>query len=240
MERELPLFEPSIILCIAAHPDDLEFGTSGSVAKWVAEGAVVHYLVCTDGSKGSDDPNLTSGELIKLRHVEQQAAADILGVTSVTFLDHEDGLTEANTALKRDITAVIRRLKPDTVVMQDPLFMYSAEFGMINHNDHRKVAESAMDAVYPLARDHLSFPELMGQGLEPHKVKEILMMSFEKATFYVDISTTFETKMKALAAHESQVDIETVRPWLEPTSKSLGKLAGYDRAEGFIRLSMRL
>ena len=239
MERDLPAFEPKIVLCAAAHPDDLEFGASGSVAKWIRDGAVVHYLICTDGSKGSDDPHLSSSDLITLRQTEQQAAAKILGVSSVTFLNHEDGVVEANAALKRDIAAVIRRLKPDAMVIDDPTFLYDVEFGIINHNDHRKVAEAALDAIYPLARDHLSFPELFAQGLEPHKVQEVLMMNFRKPTFFVDISTTFEIKLAALKAHDSQVDLEDVRPWLDAATRNIGKLAGFERAEGFVRLSMR-
>lgn len=240
MEREIPPFDPKIVLCIAAHPDDLEFGVSGSVAKWTRGGAEVHYLICTDGSKGSDDPHLSSSDLIAMRRNEQRAAAKILGVKSVTFLDHEDGVVEANAALKRDIARVIRQTKPDTAVIQDPTFMYSAEFGMINHNDHRKVGEAAMDAIYPLARDHLSFPELVAEGLEPHKVKEVLITSFGDANFFIDITETFETKLKALAAHESQVDVPAVRGWLEQRSRLTGKRGGFDLAEGFVRLSMRL
>jgi LmbE family N-acetylglucosaminyl deacetylase len=240
MERDIPDLQPKIVLAIGAHPDDLEFGTSGSAAAWVKAGAEVHYLICTDGSKGSDDPNLTSPQLIKLRRDEQRAAAKILGVSSVTFLDHEDGLTEANAALKRDIVRVIRKIKPDTVVAQDPLMVYSAEFGVINHNDHRNVGLAAMDAVYPLARDHLSFPELAAAGLAPHKVTDLLFMgSFDdRANFYVDISGTYDTKLEALAAHASQVDVEGVRPFLDAMSARMGKKAGYGMAEGFIRLHM--
>ena len=240
MDRELPAFEPKIVLCVAAHPDDLEFGVSGSVAKWVSDGAQVHYLVCTDGSKGSDDPHISSSDLIKLRRDEQIAAADILGVKSVTFFDYEDGVTEASPELKRDIVRVIRKIKPDTVVMNDPTLMYNAQFGIINHNDHRKVAEAAMDAVYPLARDHLSFPELMAEGLEPHKVKEILITKFGEGDFFVDIDATFEIKMKALAAHASQVNVEQARGWLEEGAKTSGARAGLRRAEVYTRLSMRL
>jgi LmbE family N-acetylglucosaminyl deacetylase len=240
MERILPPFSPKIILCIAAHPDDLEFGASGSVAKWIKDGAIVHYLICTDGSKGTDDLSLTSGDLITLRKVEQEAAAKILGVRTVTYLTHPDGLTEASIALKRDITAVIRRLKPDTAVIQDPMFMYDTELGIINHNDHRKVGEAAMDAIYPLARDRLSFPELSGQGLDPHKVGEVLIMAIQNPNYYVDISTTFDIKIEALTAHKSQVNIANVKSWLEPMTIQLGEAAGYPLAEGFIRISMRL
>jgi LmbE family N-acetylglucosaminyl deacetylase len=240
MEREIPDLEPKIVLAIGAHPDDLEFGTSGSVAAWVKAGAEVHYLICTDGSKGSDDMTLSSAELIKLRRDEQRDAAKILGISSVTFLDHEDGLTVANADLKRDISRVIRQLKPDTVVAQDPLMVYNAGFGVINHNDHREVGLAAMDAVYPLARDHLSFPELLAEGLEPHKVKDLLFMgSFDdRADFYVDISETYETKLKALAAHASQVDLDRVGGFLDAMAKRLGEKGGFERAESFIRLNL--
>ena len=240
MERNIPELKPRVVLAVGAHPDDLEFGTSGSVAAWASAGAEVHYLICTDGSKGSDDVNLSSAELIKLRRDEQRAAAKILGVKSVTFLDHEDGVTEANAELKRDIVRVIRQKRPDTVVAQDPLMVYNADFGIINHNDHRNVGLAAMDAVYPLARDHLSFPELMAEGLEPHKVSDLLFMGNfdERSNYYVDISDTYETKLKALEAHASQVDMERVNGWLDAMSKRLGEAGGYERAESFIRLNM--
>lgn len=240
MERDIPKLSPKVVLAIGAHPDDLEFGTSGSVAAWVKAGAEVHYLICTDGSKGSDDTSLSSADLIKLRRDEQRAAAKILGVSSVTFLDHEDGVTEASAELKRDIARVIRQKKPDTVVAQDPLMVYNATFGVINHNDHRNVGLAAMDAVYPLARDHLSFPELIAEGLEPHKVSDLLFMgSFDdRSNYYVDITDTYETKLKALAAHASQVDVDQVRGWLDAVSEQQGKLGGFKRAESFIRLNM--
>lgn len=239
MDRDIPELAPKIVLAIAAHPDDLEFGVSGSVAKWVQDGAEVHYLICTDGSKGSDDLKLTGSELTKLRREEQRTAAKILGVKSVTFFDYEDGLTEASPALKRDIVRQIRIVKPDVVVGQDPAMLYIADYGVINHNDHRNVGLATMDAVYPLARDHLSFPDFMAEGLEPYKVKDLLLMgSFENQNCYVDITGTYETKLKALAAHASQVDVEAVRGWLDTMSERLGELGGFKRAEGFIRLHL--
>lgn len=238
MDRDLPPFEPKIVLAIAAHPDDLEFGASGSVAKWVREGAEVHYLICTDGSKGSDNPHLSSADLIELRRMEQRAAGEILGLTSVTFLDYEDGVTQATPELKRDIAREIRRIKPDTVVTTDPAELYDSSIGYVNHSDHRNVGLAAMDAVYPLACDHLSFPELLSEGFQPHKVRELLFTSFRNASFIVDISTTYQIKLKALAAHESQVNIEAAKVWLEPTTKSTGEAGGYSMGEGFIRLSL--
>lgn len=238
MHRDIPELKPKIVLAIGAHPDDLEFGVAGSAAAWVKAGAQVHYLICTDGSKGSDDPNLTSSQLTDLRRQEQRDAGKILGLASVNFLDHEDGLAVANAELKRDIVRIIRQIKPDTVVAQDPAMLYHPSWGMINHTDHRAVGLAAMDAVYPLARDHLSFPELLAEGLEAHKVTDLLLMGFENQNYYVDTTDTFETKLKALAAHRSQVDIEQVRPWLDSSSRDAGKQGGFERAEGYIRLHM--
>jgi LmbE family N-acetylglucosaminyl deacetylase len=238
MDREFPPFKAKVVLCAAAHPDDLEYGVAGSVAKWISEGAEVHYLICTDGSKGSDDPHLSSADLIELRRNEQQAAADILGVKTVTFLDYEDGLAEASPELKRDIAREIRRLKPNVFVTTDPAELYDASIGYVNHNDHRMVGLAAMDAVYPLARDHLSFPELLAEGFQPHKVAELLFISYMNPTFYVDITTTYATKVEALKAHKSQVNIEESGRWLEPMTARMGKAGGFELGEGFIRLSM--
>lgn len=238
MDRDIPELKPKVVLAVAAHPDDLEFGVSGSVAKWVGGGAEVHYLICTDGSKGSEDRQLTGAELTEIRRQEQRAAAKILGVKSVTFFDYEDGLVEASPALKRDIVRQIRIIKPDTVMAQDPAVLYIAEYGVINHNDHRNVGLATMDAVYPLARDHLSFPELLVEGHEPHKVKDLLLGGFENQNYYVDITDTYETKLKALAAHASQIDVEAVRGWLDAVTERLGAQGGFKRAEGFIRLHM--
>lgn len=241
MDRDIPELKPKIVLAIGAHPDDLEFGASGSVGKWISDGAEVHYLICTDASKGSDDLEITTAHLIELRRDEQRAACKILGVKTVTFLDNEDGITSASNELKRDIAREIRRVKPDTVVAQDPKQLYDASFGYINHNDHRNVGLAAMDAVYPLARDHLSFPELMAEGFEPHKVADLLFMGgIGDHNFIVDISQTYEIKLKALGAHASQIDISEPPVWMDMISRSLGAEGGFERGEGFIRLNMFL
>ena len=177
--------------------------------------------------------------MIQLRRDEQDAAAKLLGVSSVTYFDFEDGVVECTPELKREIAREIRRLKPDTVVMNDPAFLYEEDFGIINHTDHRKVAEAAMDAVYPLARDHLSFPELMAEGFAPHKVKEVLITKFgQGGNFFVDIDEVFETKMAALAEHASQVDVKMARGWVETGARRHGREAGLERAESYTRISL--
>ena len=240
METQTPKHEPKIVLAIGAHPDDLEFGVSGSVAAWTAQGVQVHYLICTDASKGTEDRTITRDALVELRRDEQRAAAKILGVSTVTFFNYEDGTLESTPDLKRDIVREIRRLKPDTVVAMDPLSVYDATRGYINHSDHRNAGLAAMDAVYPLARDYLSYPELLADGFEPHKVVDLLFLDMgqRKSNHFVDISTTFEIKLEALAAHESQIDVEEVRGMLDAMSRQAGSTAGIERAESFIRLRL--
>ncbi len=237
-----PTFEPlhpKRVLCIAAHPDDLEFGMSGSVAKWAAAGAEVHYVVITDGGKGSEDKTLTPAQLTATRKQEQQAAADILGVKSVQFLDYEDGALEVTRQLKRDLARLIRQTRPEVVMTMDPTMVYVASFGFINHPDHRAAGQATLDAVFPLSRDHLSFPELLAEGHEPHKTRTVLLVNFEHSNYYEDISTSIETKMEALAAHASQMaDIAATQTMMRGVAAQMGQAGGMMLAEGFVRIDI--
>lgn len=227
------------MLGVAAHPDDLDVIAGGSVAVWAAAGVEVHYLVCSDGSKGSDDPKASRAELTQTRRGEQEAAAKVLGVQQVHFLDYEDGTMECTSELKRDICRLIRQLKPDVVVTMDPTFVYSAEHNIINHTDHRAVGQATLDAVYPLARDHLSFPELATEGLEPHKVKSLLLSNFEKADYYQDVSAVFDKKLAALKAHSSQFgDANKISGFVRAQAEAYGKDCGCALAEGFVRIDV--
>lgn len=233
---------PNIVLGVAAHPDDLEWGMAGSAAKWAKEGADVYYLVCSDGSKGSPDRNISSSELIATRRSEQLAAAKVLGLKDVIFLDHEDGLVEANAALKRDIARVIRKLKPDVMVAMDPGMIYSAEFGYINHPDHRAVGEAALAAVFPLARDFLSFPELLAEGLEPHNTPTVLLINFDQrddSYCYIDISDAMEQKLAAFRTHQSQgLATEGMPEQIKGMNQAVGRVVGVDYAECFVRINV--
>lgn len=231
--------KPKIVLGIAAHPDDLDFGAAGTMAYFAQQGATVHYLILTDGSSGSEDKAMTPEGLTKIREAEQKAAVKEIGGKGVTFLGYPDGQLEITMALKRDVVKVIRTIRPDVVVTMDPAVLYSASRGIINHPDHRAAGQTALDCVFPLARDHMSFPELYTEGYEPHKTKTMLLTSFEKANFYVDISKTFPKKVAALRAHASQIqDIETVAARMEQWASAIGKRAGYDLAEGFTRIDV--
>ena len=225
------------ILGIAAHPDDLDFSASGTFAKWVKEGYDCYYLIATDGSKGSDDPKMTREKLITLRKKEQKDAAKILGIKDVFFLNHTDTQLVADLTLKKEIVRFIRKLKPDIVVTLDPTFVYSKVRGFINHTDHRAAGQAAMDAVFPLARDRLTFQELEREGLTPHKVKMLYLTNFDDPTDIVNISDTIDIKIRALKAHKTQERekaIARIKKW----SRILGKKKGYQFAEGFVKLTL--
>lgn len=228
---------PKTVLAVFAHPDDMDFSSSGTMAKWAAAGAKITYLVCTDGSKGSEDPKMTPRRLAVLRKKEQRDAAAILGVADVIFLGHRDGELVADLKLKEEIVRVIRMKRPDIVVALDPAFLYSLERGFINHPDHRAAATAAVDAVFPLARDRLNFPQHEKQGLRPHKAKILLLVSFDTPTHLEDISKTIEKKLAALQAHKSQVGAEILTRMRE-RGATLGKKGRMRYAEGFKRLEI--
>jgi LmbE family N-acetylglucosaminyl deacetylase len=195
---------PESALVIVAHPDDAEFMVAGTVARWTRGGARVVFLLVTDGDKGSSDPNLGGQELAAIRRAEQQAAARVLGVEEVEFLHYEDGMVEPTLALRRDIARVIRKHRPQVCICQDPSRFFGGR-GYINHPDHRAVGEAALGAIYPASRDRHTFPELVAEGLEPHKVREVFVSAAEEADIIVDISHTIALKAEALKAHRSQM-----------------------------------
>lgn len=229
---------PKIILGIAAHPDDLDVGAGGTLAHFAAQGAEIHYLILTDGGKGSDDPTMTSTQLTQIRHAEQQAALEIVGGKSISFLDYPDGELEITLELKKQIVKSIRTVKPDVVITMDPTVIYSAQNGYINHPDHRAAGQATLDAVFPLARDPLTFPELYTEGFMPHKVPTLLLVNFNENNFVVDISETFETKLKAMNAHVSQFGEMNEFEWLKNMAQLQGQQAGYELGEGFVRVDI--
>ncbi len=227
-----------IILAIGAHPDDTDFGASGTIAKWIEEGASAYYVVCTDGSRGSDDPKMTHKRLAAIRTKEQLEAAKVLGVKKVFFLNHPDTQLVSDLKLKEELVKIIRIVKPNTVITMDPTFYFDEDF--INHTDHRAAATAAMDAVFPLSRDRLTFLHHEKQGLAPHKVSEILFVNFSQGTFLVDITKTLETKIKALSLHKSQfVNFADVEKRIRERAKAVGKKGGYSAAESFRRVEVR-
>lgn len=189
---------------MCAHPDDVDFGAAGSVATWVKAGAEVSYCVLTDGDAGGSDRSVTRTEMARLRRQEQLAAAAEVGVTDVTFLGYPDGRLYLSDELRRDVSRVVRRLRPDRLVCQSPERNYQ-RIGS-SHPDHLVAGEAALCAAYPDARNPFAHPVLLQEeGLEPHAVREVLMMASLHADRAVDITDAIEVKLAALRQHVSQV-----------------------------------
>jgi LmbE family N-acetylglucosaminyl deacetylase len=229
---------PARVLVVAAHPDDIEFGAGGTVARWVAEGADTRYLIVTRGDKGSDDPRTDGAALAARREEEQRAAAAELGVQGVDFLDEPDGQVERSLRLRERITYAIRAHRPEVVVTHDPTVLF-VNNEWVNHPDHRAVGEVTVDAVFPTARDPLNFREHVDQGLDAWKVAELFLWSTNEANQIVDIGDTLDRKLAALRHHVSQFqDFAAVERWLRRRSEELGERAGYTAAEGFRRVTL--
>lgn len=226
---------PTPVLVIGAHPDDPEFGCGGSIARWVREGRPVTYLVMTRGDKGSHDPTMTAERLMRLREGEQRAAAAILGVTDVRFLDCLDGEIVPSLEVRKQIVKVIREVRPGTVVTHDPTLVLPRE-GFVNHPDHRATGTVVVDACFPASELHLAFPEQLAAGLEIHKVTEILFWSTSDASYFVDITETIDIKIRALTEHKSQIsDMKRLEERMRERGRVLGQDHNMRYAEAFRR-----
>ncbi|MGB3701673.1 MAG: PIG-L deacetylase family protein [Anaerolineales bacterium] len=196
---------PQRILVILAHPDDPEFFCGGTIARWTLAGHQVAYCLLTCGDKGTKDRSLTSAALCSLRQEEQRAAAAILGVHDVRFLDYPDGYLVPDMNLRKEITRVIRQEQPDILVTCDPTNLYVRET-YLNHPDHRAAGQATLDAVFPAARDHLYFIELWrDEQLEPHIVREVWISLPRDPDVSVDITDHWDLKLRALSEHKSQI-----------------------------------
>jgi LmbE family N-acetylglucosaminyl deacetylase len=217
-------------MVITAHPDDSEFGTAGSVAKWILEGKRVVYVICTSGDKGTDNPDIPSHQLAKIREKEQEDAAKVLGVSDVVFLGYPDQGLEDTPEFRKAIVKQIRTYKPEMVVTSDPYRRY------IWHRDHRITGQVVLDAVYPYARDRLAYPDLIKEGLMPHKVKKILFFGTEDVNLRIDITETFNLKLEALRCHKSQIiqlGIPDLEKWLWQRCQKMAEGEYFEVAEAF-------
>ena len=231
-----PPSTPQRAMCIVAHCDDIEFSCAGTVAKWVRKGYEMMFVICTDSSKGSEDPDMSPQKLVAIRQDEQRRAAGVLGVYELVFLGREDGALADDMDLRKELVRLIRTWKPQRVIAGDPTFRYSPD-GYINHPDHVAVANAAAVAVYPFARNRPTFPDLLAEGLEPWKVTEMYLWSgCTQANHWVDISDYVDLKVQALREHKSQLGEwdpeEMIRDWAR--SSGAGQLMDY--AESYRRL----
>jgi LmbE family N-acetylglucosaminyl deacetylase len=205
MELE-PWNAPQEILVILAHPDDPEFFCGATLAKWAREGHHITYQLITCGDKGfneSTPAGMTTDALCAIRHEEQLAAANVIGVDAVHFLDTADGYLVPDLNLRREIVRVIRKFKPDILVTCDPQTLF-ATYG-INHPDHRAAGQVVMDAVFPAAGSPVFFPELLLEGYDPHMPKEIWCSLTMQHNVKVDVTDTWQIKLDAILKHKSQV-----------------------------------
>jgi LmbE family N-acetylglucosaminyl deacetylase len=187
------------VMITAPHTDDAEFGVAGTVAKWVHEGKTVVYVICTNGDKGSSDPKLSAEQLAATREKEQLAAAKILGVKEVIFLRHPDLRLEETPDFRREILKLILEYRPEIVATCDP---YHRVY--LSNRDHRVLGRVVLDNVWPEAQAANSFPDLIKQGYQVHKVKEIWLWQSDQPNLFKDITATFELKKKALKCHATQ------------------------------------
>ena len=214
------------VLVVTAHPDDVDFGAAGTIAGWTDAGIEVSYCIVTDGDAGGFDPAIARTEIPSIRRAEQTAAAKTVGVRDLHFLGHPDGRLEATLALRRDLTAIIRRVRPDRVVCQSPERNYGRIYA--SHPDHLAAGEAALCAVYPDARNPYAFPELVEQGLAAHTVPEVWMMAAPSGGHAVDITDQVERKIEALLCHESQhQDPARIEPLIRTWGAAVAGAAGF-------------
>lgn len=235
------------ILAVGAHPDDIDFGGSATIAKLVSEGWEAYYVVCTDGSRGSSNPKMTHEELAGIRKREQLEAARVLGVKEVFFLDHTDTELQCNHELREQIVRLIRTVQPEVVMTIDPTFFFEKipfpgnDSHFVNHTDHRAAGLATMDAVFPLARDRLTYPLHEQGGLMPHRVNELWLLNWGRLErdYLVDVSSSMEKKLQAIQAHVSQFDdFDTLKKRILDRAKYYAEKEDYEYAESFIRLKM--
>ena len=226
------------ILVVTAHPDDVDFGSAGSIARWTDAGIEVAYCICTSGEAGGFDLTVARSTMVEIRESEQRAAAKVVGVTDVTFLRYPDGRLESTIDLRRDISREIRRVRPQRVIAQSPERNFQRVYA--SHPDHLAAGEATMAAVYPDARNPFAHPELLEEGWEPWAAREMYLAAAGDTDLVVDITDTFERKIEALKCHVSQhpdpdgLD-ERMRGW-NAANAALGGLPEGRLAESYLRV----
>lgn len=226
---------PQCVMSIHAHPDDQEFTVAGTLAKWARQGCKVISVILTSGEAGSNDPAHDAAykpTLAQIREQEQRAANALLGISETIFLRYPDGELEPTIALRKEVTKLIRRHRPDTVVTGDPQAVFYGN-GYINHPDHRAAAQVATYAVFPSAGSRLLFADLLAEGYEPHKVKRLYLHGPEKPDTWVDITETIDLKITALKKHASQLGEWDPEQMLREWAQEEGKEKGIPYAEAF-------
>ncbi|NUQ38752.1 MAG: PIG-L family deacetylase [Caldilineales bacterium] len=215
MTAEPALFESfARVLVIMAHPDDAEFCCGATAKRMTDAGAEVIYIVLTNGDKGNHNLAVTVPDLVRTRMREQRAAAELLGVHQVIFMGEEDGFLQPNRELRRRLVRLIRQIRPELIICQNPELYLRGE-GYINHPDHRNAGLAAIEAIFPAAGNPMFFPDLLAEGLEPHSIRELWICMVETPDHRIDITDLLELKLAALRQHTSQFeDMEALERWV--------------------------
>lgn len=230
-----------VAMVIMAHPDDAEFSCAGTVAKWVKEGWQVTYVICTEAGSGGPDEATEVGpearrQITETRRAEQRAAGQILGLHDVVFLDYRDGELQPTLEFRRQIVRLLRTYKPHRVICQSPERSWTPQMYIGRyHPDHRACGEGVISALYPASQNPWDFPELMDEGLLPHKVKELYVVGAPSSNHWVDISETIDIRVEAIRAHVSQVGGrgDELNQRIRTLLGELGKQHGVAYAEEF-------
>lgn len=232
---------PARVLAIFAHPDDQEFTVAGTLAKWARAGSEIVSVCLTSGEAGSNrhtPPDMTPERLVPIREAEQRAACRVLGVADVLFLGYRDGVLEPSIALRRDLTRVIRRFRPDAVVCGDPTVRFYGNRYM-NHPDHRVAADVALDAVYPSAETLFIFPELVAEGYPPHHVKSVYLHGSTRPDTFIDIADVLHVKIAALREHRTQLGDWDPADMITGWAREQGMRRKLKAAEAFRRMILQ-
>ena len=218
------------VLVVMPHPDDVESRMGGTVARWTREGKDVVYVVCTNGDKGTNDPDMEPQDLARIREQEQLAAAEILGVREVIFLRHPDQSLEDTPEFRKELVRLIRMYRPDIVAAVDSYGKYR------DHRDHRIALRVTLDAVFPYAGTAHAYPDFLEQRLLPHRVKEVLICGTQDPNYYLDITDTIDIKIAALRCHKSQVgEGPRAAEWMRQWAKTSAEGQDYELGEAFHR-----
>ena len=228
------------VLVVTAHPDDPEFGFGASIARLAGDGADIVYVICSDGCQGGEDPSVPDAQLSATRYAEQRAAAEVLGVKDVVFLGFRDGYLAPTVELRKAIAREIRRFRPDLVLTHMPVRSVGIGIGA-SHPDHLAVGEATLSAVYPDARNPRAYPELLEEGLEAHKVKEVWLPGLDDPDHFVDATDLVDKKIEAILCHRSQfekpgMDADAPGKWIRERMRRTGEKAGFEYAEAFKKL----
>jgi LmbE family N-acetylglucosaminyl deacetylase len=225
-------YVPESAMAIFAHPDDIEFSCSGTMARWARAGSRICYVLCTSGDVGIADPGMTRERATEIREAEATEAARRTGVSNLVFLREPDGMLEATMSLRKKLVREIRRFRPELVVAGDPTVLWAGS-DYINHPDHRAAAQCAIDAIFPAAGQPNLFEELAEEGLRAHKVRKVYVSGWSQTDLYVNIDSTIDVKVDALRAHVSQMrdwdPTDRIKEWAAESAK--GKEMDY--AESF-------